>query len=351
MRELFTLLKWRVLDGHTSRSEKYIVPVVSAVNLKECYKMTESQPVELRIPVPWGYIAGCWYGDQLRRPLLALHGWQDNAGSFARLAPLIAAHRSILAIDLPGHGRSSHFPAGMSYHFNDFVRIVHRVVRHYKWPKVSFMGHSMGAALSFYYAALFPNSVDMIIAIDALTTLYFPPHIQIDMMSVMTEKALNEEDRLRAPAPVPIFDYESLTDLLYRGSEQSVELAHCKCLLERSVRRADGHSDMYYFSRDGRVKLMEMLFTQPELVLALAERLRNIHYLVIKAELSYHIELESLKDVFSVLRANNPTFEFHVMKGEKHHVHLNSPDKVAACVLPYLQMYGGGGCKLAEAKL
>lgn len=309
------------------------------------------QPVELQIPMPWGYIAACWYGDPLRRPLLALHGWQDNAGSFARLAPLIASQRPILAIDLPGHGRSSHFPAGMSYHFNDFLRVVHRIVRHYKWRKISFLGHSLGAALSFYYAALFPNTVDVIIAIDALTTLYFPPHIQIDMMSVITDKALNEEDRLRGPAPVPLYSYENLTDLLYRGSEQSVELEHCKYLLERSVRLAEGHSDMYYFSRDTRIKLMEMVFTQPELVLALAKRLRNIHYLVIKAEHSYHIEVEYLSDVFRILRVNNPTFEFHVMKGEKHHVHLNSPDKVAAYVVRFLRMHGGVRCKPAEANL
>ncbi|XP_018787802.1 PREDICTED: probable serine hydrolase [Bactrocera latifrons] len=311
----------------------------------------KSRPFELQIPMPWGHIAGCWYGDPLGRPLLALHGWQDNAGSFARLAPLIAAQRPILAIDLPGHGRSSHFPAGMSYHFNDFLRVVHRIVRHYKWRSVSLLGHSMGAALSFSYAALFPNNVDMIIAIDTLTTLYFPPHIQIDMMTVMTEKSLNEEDRLREPAPLPLYSYEGLTDLLYRGSEQSVELEHCQYLLERSVRLAEGQSHMYYFSRDTRVKLMEMFFTPPQLVLALAERLRNIHYLVIKAELSYHIEVEDLSDIFRILRANNPTFEFHVIKGEKHHVHLNSPDKVAAYAMRFLRMYGGEWHKSAEAKL
>ncbi|XP_036336994.1 probable serine hydrolase [Rhagoletis pomonella] len=303
--------------------------------------MSESQPVELQIPMPWGHIAGCWYGSRHLRPLLALHGWQDNAGSFARLAPLIAPHRPLLAIDLPGHGRSSHFPTGFYYHFNDFIRVVHRVVRYYKWRKISFLGHSLGAALSFYYAALFPTKVDMIIAIDALTTPYFPPNIQIALTSVMTEKALNEEDRLQEPAP--LYTYESLKDLLYRGSEQSVELEHCEFLLERSVRRVQSNSDMYYFARDNRVKLVEMLFTQPELVNALAERVRNIHYLVLKAELSDYINLEKQKEVINVLRANNHTFELHILKREKHHAHLNSPHRVAAIVVRFLRMAYGGG--------
>ncbi|TMW45440.1 hypothetical protein DOY81_009484, partial [Sarcophaga bullata] len=65
---------------------------------------------EVCIKVPWGQICGRWYGDQLERPILALHGWLDSCGTFAILAPLIAPYRSILCIDLPGHGHSSHLP-------------------------------------------------------------------------------------------------------------------------------------------------------------------------------------------------------------------------------------------------
>jgi len=35
---------------------------------------------------------------------LALHGWQDNAGTFDKLAPLLVAQgHSVLAIDFPGN--------------------------------------------------------------------------------------------------------------------------------------------------------------------------------------------------------------------------------------------------------
>lgn len=44
---------------------------------------------EVTIPVPWGEIAGKWYGDRSQQPVLALHGWQDNAGTFDRLVPLL----------------------------------------------------------------------------------------------------------------------------------------------------------------------------------------------------------------------------------------------------------------------
>ena len=53
-------------------------------------------------------------------PVLALHGWLDNSASFDRLAPLLPGLR-LVALDLPGHGRSEHRAASAAYHFVDWV--------------------------------------------------------------------------------------------------------------------------------------------------------------------------------------------------------------------------------------
>ncbi|KAG8302741.1 hypothetical protein J6590_025016 [Homalodisca vitripennis] len=68
------------------------------------------EPVEIKIPVPWGHISGKWWGPQDKNPVIAIHGWQDNAGTFDNLAPLLPADVPFLCIDLPGHGFSSHLP-------------------------------------------------------------------------------------------------------------------------------------------------------------------------------------------------------------------------------------------------
>lgn len=49
--------------------------------------------------------------------MLGLHGWMDNAGTFDRLAPLLSPSIYFVAVELPGHGLSSHLPAGVPYHF------------------------------------------------------------------------------------------------------------------------------------------------------------------------------------------------------------------------------------------
>lgn len=44
---------------------------------------------ELSIPVPWGEIRGKVWGPDHGRPVLCLHGWADNCGTFNTLIPLL----------------------------------------------------------------------------------------------------------------------------------------------------------------------------------------------------------------------------------------------------------------------
>jgi len=80
-------------------------------------KRNEDGSVELSIPTPWGSIAAKTFGSPFGKPVLAVHGWMDNAGTFDRLVPLLPKSIYFVAVDLPGHGRSSHYPNGIPYHY------------------------------------------------------------------------------------------------------------------------------------------------------------------------------------------------------------------------------------------
>ena len=60
---------------------------------------------DVRLLLPNLSLAARDWGPAAAPPVLALHGWLDNAASFDRLAPLLDGLR-IVALDLPGHGRS-----------------------------------------------------------------------------------------------------------------------------------------------------------------------------------------------------------------------------------------------------
>lgn len=81
---------------------------------------------------------GKWWGPNERQPILALHGRQDNAGTFDTLMPLLSDDVSVLCLDLPGHGLSSHYPESQFYYcYWDGVILLRRIIKHFKWNKVS----------------------------------------------------------------------------------------------------------------------------------------------------------------------------------------------------------------------
>lgn len=78
------------------------------------------------------------WGPADEQPIVAIHGWQDNSGSFDNLAQLLPANVAILCIDLPGHGFSSHLHYGQFYYiFWDGLITLRRIIKYYKWNKVS----------------------------------------------------------------------------------------------------------------------------------------------------------------------------------------------------------------------
>lgn len=126
------------------------------------------QFAEVSIPVPWGHLAGKWYGPQDVQPILGLHGWQDNAGTYDLLVPLLPPDVAFLSVDLPGHGLSSRLPDGCYYNTIDNLYVIRVIMKQYKWEKLSMIGHSMSSIIGFVFAAVFPDKVDMFIGIDAL---------------------------------------------------------------------------------------------------------------------------------------------------------------------------------------
>ena len=61
--------------------------------------MNRPDAVEIELPLRHVRLAAKAWGDPSDPPLLALHGWLDNAGSFDALAPLLTG-RHVVALAL-----------------------------------------------------------------------------------------------------------------------------------------------------------------------------------------------------------------------------------------------------------
>lgn len=99
------------------------------------------------------------------RTLVLLHGFSDNLSTWNRVVPPLAVNHRVIAIDLPGFGRSTR-PWRRPL-LDGYIEVVRDVLEAEQVTgRVSLMGNSMGAVVSALYAARYPDRVEGIVLID-----------------------------------------------------------------------------------------------------------------------------------------------------------------------------------------
>jgi pimeloyl-ACP methyl ester carboxylesterase len=176
-------------------------------------------PVELQIPVPWGHIsAKAWGNPESKIPVLAVHGWLDNAGTFDRLVPQLSNSLYIVAVDLPGHGLSTHLPAGMPYHFGDFLLTMRRITKFLKWTRFSILGHSMGAGLGVFYSSMFPSSVERLVMLDMIKPMSHDEGTTASSMAQAVDFFLSVEEKVK-PELTPSYSFQDALNRMITATD------------------------------------------------------------------------------------------------------------------------------------
>ena len=112
-------------------------------------------------------ISGLSWGDSALPVIIALHGWLDNAASFWKLAPLLENYQ-VIAIDLPGHGLSDDRSPDATYQIWDDLPQLVKLIEDVSSLPIVLMGHSRGAIISLFLAAVLSEKVRSMVALDAL---------------------------------------------------------------------------------------------------------------------------------------------------------------------------------------
>lgn len=96
--------------------------------------------------------------------IVLIHGWSCEHGVWAMQIPGLARTWRTLALDLPGHGRSSAIERG--YDLETLARAVDAVVRDSGVRRVVLAGHSMGLMVAYRYALAHPEAVAGLVNVD-----------------------------------------------------------------------------------------------------------------------------------------------------------------------------------------
>lgn len=320
------LLCRMILNSNTT-TLKSSLPVLS----KKLHSQVPTK--EIQIPLKFGHIAGKLWGNSNERPILALHGWQDNAGTWDPLIPMILKDRPILALDFPGHGFSSWIPPDMQYYQWELPRIILYLKEYFKMEKVSILSHSMGAIASMRFASVFPDDVDFYIAIDSLIYDDYDLDAVVSKIPKTMKKALISQTRLNDEPPT--YTLEEITKLWHLGTRKSVALESVQHLLKRGIKASKADPNKYYFSRDSRLKYILFNPEDKKFVEALVRRLKCPTLYVKAIDSPYSADAYSI-EMREILEQNNENYEFHFVPGT-HHVHLNNPELIAPLIKNFIQ--------------
>ncbi|XP_064405880.1 serine hydrolase-like protein isoform X2 [Halichondria panicea] len=289
-----------------------------------------STSVEIQLTVPWGHISGKSWGNPAGKHVLALHGWLDNAGSFDTLIPLLSSDLHVVAIDLPGHGRSSHRPRGSTYNAFQYVADVQYVIDALKWEKFSLLSHSLGAGVSSWFAASQPNLVERLVLLDGGGFVHAPV-ADIPKLMGRALSGLSAGDKMLDNKSFSTWD--SVVDKVWEGQRQRQVGFSREAAGVLAVRGAiQMESGEYRLTRDLRLKQPSLLRITEDTNTAFLAAIQ-CPVLFIRAEDSY-LDLELFKSSIEAIRKSNLQ-QLTVAGG--HHVHLEHPERISGTISDFFQ--------------
>jgi len=211
-------------------------------------------------------LAAVEWGDPDGLPVIALHGWLDNAASFAPLAARLEGVR-LIALDLAGHGLSDHRSLDNTYNIWQDVADVYTVVEQLGLTTFALLGHSRGAMIATLTAGTYPERVSHLGLIDS-----FVPQAKSEA-DVPEQLALSIADkhlRLRREPRVYATRDEAIASRTSRG-ETLLSLASANLIAERGLRR---EGEGFRWRADEKLKVASEVKLTPAIVQAFVERIQ-----------------------------------------------------------------------------
>ena len=261
----------------------------------------------------------------------------DNACSFDGLAPKLPNEtHNFVAIDLPGHGYSTHFPLGMTYRLSDTFTVLRYVKDCMDWEKFSIIGHSLGAGIGIWYSSIFNEEVDRLISLDLVNVapLTLESHVKRTKNSILS--GVSTFNKLSG-AKIPTYEYIDAVSRAFMANQMahginSITQESVETLMKRGLTKV---GDKYTWSADLRLRVPPAFYTVEEQVLHYAANIKCPMMLLKAAESHYYMPAEIAKRIIKTYINHNPNFEMHKIQGG-HHVHLNQPERVSDLICEFL---------------
>ena len=277
---------------------------------------------ELSLKLPVGPLAALEWGEPEAPPLLALHGWLDNAASFDAPAPLLAKDFRVIALDMPGHGRSAHLPPGVTrYHVMDYVDHVLNAADALQLLHFNLLGHSLGAGVASLVAAAAPARIGKLALIEGLG-----PLADGGSHTLQRWRDAEAQRSLSRRAPRVFANIEEA--LAARVAVGDLATDEARALVTRSLREVEGG---YAWSSDPRLRLPTPLRIDESQLRRLLAGIESPTLLLLADPQTSYLPRAMMEARATCVR----DIRIERIAG-RHHLHLQHPEEVATLLLAFL---------------
>ena len=195
--------------------------------------MTAMRPCA--VETAFGTIAGLRSGEAGAPRVLALHGWLDNAASFLPLSQHLRGI-DLVAIDLPGHGASTHLPLPADYLLITFARAAFAAADALGWERFALLGHSLGGVVASVMASAQPHRIERLLASEAWGAL-----AEKEECTTQRRRDAFDAHRTLADKQLRVFpDIATAARARMQAGTGALGEAAALLLVERGLRRVDG---------------------------------------------------------------------------------------------------------------
>jgi len=170
-------------------------------------------------------------------PVLLLHGWPTSAFLWRNVAPAIAAHNRVLALDLPGFGKSDK-PLDVSYSFRFFTDILDGFLEAVGVDRVSLVVHDLGGPVGLHWVSQHPERLQRLALLNTL--VYSNPSWAVILFMTaarlpLVSSLLASPAGLRFAMWIGVTDQTRLTDDVMRGVQEPFETADAQTALLKAA--------------------------------------------------------------------------------------------------------------------
>lgn len=265
-----------------------------------------------------------------------IHGRQDNAGSFDLLIPKLPESYYYICIDLPSHGKSSHFPPNTPINITQFVVAVTYVINYFKWQKITIIAHSLGARVACHVALTYPRIIERLVFLDSISMYPVHPGDFGDITRENIEKFIKMTEKLQKNSP-PEYTADEALDRIMENRPTAICKEGALNMLNRALIPLE--NGRFHLSMDQRLKFIFFDLLSSENVAEVIKycRFKFPHLVLLASETNNLLFNKSSEPILRELKKNQ-NCRIIIVNGN-HDVHNNNADLVARYINIFLEKY------------